>query len=459
MARIDNLLKFHDLRKEFPFLSYDSYRYSFSENSLNFEYTFNLSGKYFFTPRIFITLNTKFKKRYQELSTPAVENLVFHIGLIELISYWKAACPLEVRILPHSMTNGQLDFWKKIYWHGLGEFFYLNSIDTDRENFMNIKVSENQGVRKFNIEKENGSIVPVGGGKDSAVTLGLLQRAGMSWVPLSINPTRATMDVIKAAGKIEEEAIVIRREIHPKLLELNKMGFLNGHTPFSALLGFYSLLVASLTGITDIVLSNESSANEATVPGTSINHQYSKSLQFEEDFRKYIKEFISEDLNYFSLLRPLSELQIAGLFAGMEEFHAVFRSCNAGSRQNQWCGHCPKCLFTYIILSPFLEPDQLVRIFGKNLLEDESLTGIMEQLNGRQEVKPFECIGTVDEVNIALDRAIEMYKAENLPLLLKLHLASPGQRTDASHYTFVMEKTDERHFVPEDYKKLLPQRL
>jgi len=459
MNRLDNFSKYLELRKAFPFLSYDLYRYHYSGNSFEMEFLFNLAGKFWFSPHISIPLNRNLIRQTHQLSDAALDNLVFHIGMIEMISYWKAACPQEVRIIPHSLSTEQVSFWKKIYFQGLGEFFYLNSINSDEEDFMHISAESDKPVAKFRIQKEDGSIIPVGGGKDSAVTMGLLNRNGMHWTPLSINPTLAALDVIDAAGKKAEETIIIQREIHPKLLELNQMGFLNGHTPFSALLGFYSLLVASLSGKTDIILSNEASANEATVPGTKINHQYSKSIEYENDFRTYTREFISEDLNYFSLLRPLSELQIGGLFSYMDEFHQSFRSCNVGSKENKWCGHCPKCLFTFIILSPFIEPEKLSNLFGKNLLEDESLTRIMEQLDGSQEIKPFECIGTIDEVNIALDQAVEKYRDKKMPLLLESHLAK--RRTSSSDLLFkeMMKKTETGHFVPAIYKNLLMSAL
>jgi len=455
MNRLNYFSKYCELRKDFPFLSYDLYHYYFTGNSLELEFSFNLSNKYIFRPHISIPNQKNLFLPDFSLSEKAMQNLVFHIGMIELISYWKAACPPQLIILPHSMTEVQSDFWKKIYFNGLGEFFYLNSITSSRDDFMQIEVSANTSTEKFKVEKKAGSLVPVGGGKDSAVTMGLLNRAGKFWLPFSINPNETTTKVIHAAGKDETQTIIIRREIDQGLLELNKKGFLNGHTPFSALLGFYSLLIASLSGITDIILSNESSANEATVPGTNINHQYSKSVEFEADFRNYIRDYISEDLNYFSLLRPLSELQIGGLFSEMDEFHHSFKSCNVGSRQNIWCCRCPKCLFTFIVLSPFIEPVKLVKIFGKNLFEDDSLSGILEQLNGQQEVKPFECIGTVYEVNIALDKAIEKYPDGKLPVLLKKHLAYRQNGLLSYKLDEPTKQSASGHFIPEEYLKLL----
>jgi len=197
-----------------------------------------------------------------------------------------------------------------------------------------------------------------------------------------------------------------------------------------------------------------------TVPGTRINHQYSKSLEFEQDFRKYVKDYISDDYNYFSLLRPLSELQIAALFSGMPEFHHEFRSCNVGSKTDSWCGHCPKCLFTFIILSPFLEPEKLREIFGKNLLDEPSLENYLDELSGMKETKPFECIGTVEEVNLALSLAAEKYSQDKLPFLLRKHQEKTGYSLFSQNYFEDMLKNiDPEHFVPGKYLNILTNAL
>ena len=235
-----------------------------------------------------------------------------------------------------------------------------------------------------------------------------------------INPRGATLDCAHIAGYERPDFIEIQRTIHPKLLELNAQGFLNGHTPFSAMLAFHSLLVAAITGRKHIALSNESSANESTIVGTNVNHQYSKSLEFENDFRSYVSSYITDDINYFSFLRPLSELQIAMFFAKNEKYFDVFKSCNVGSKTDIWCGNCPKCLFAYIILSPFIKPEVLNGIFGKAMLDDASLQLYFDQLTGLQNTKPFECVGTIDEVNTALAMTIERYYSNcQLPYLLK----------------------------------------
>jgi hypothetical protein len=201
-----------------------------------------------------------------------------------------------------------------------------------------------------------------------------------------------------------KDMLILQREIDPHLIQLNKEGFLNGHTPFSAMLAFYTTLLSAVTGIRDVALSNESSANEPTIPGTQINHQYSKSLEFEMDFRDYVDHFMNGCNHYYSHLRKLTELQIAERFAQHPQYFPVFKSCNVGSKEDKWCCHCPKCLFAYVILSPFIDDSTMVRIFGEDLLDNAELAPTLDELDGMSKTKPFECVGTIREVNEAMRR-------------------------------------------------------
>ena len=149
-----------------------------------------------------------------------------------------------------------------------------------------------------------------------------------------INPRQATLACVQMAG-YENNFLQINRTIDSTLLDLNAKGYLNGHTPFSAMLAFYSVLLAVLSQKKHIALSNESSANEATVKNMDVNHQYSKSYEFESDFRNYISKYVNTDINYYSFLRPLSELQIAYLFAQLPSYFPVFKSCNVGSKTDE----------------------------------------------------------------------------------------------------------------------------
>ena len=447
----NNEKQYAKLRNEFPFFEYQSYSFILNNDCIEAEFCFNLADKYFFKP--IIKIPTRSFYNINTLKKDELNNFVFHIGMVELVSYWKVTCSPKVIINPHKLDKKQVLWWKKLYFNGLGEFFYLNGIETDEDSFMTISShGENVGLSSINMDSSK-VIVPIGGGKDSVVTLELLSRSDVPIIPMMVNPREASVRTIETAGFTVDNSIVINRTIDNTLLELNKLGFLNGHTPFSALLAFVGALSSAITGVANIALSNESSANESTVPGSKINHQYSKSYEFESDFAWYLKKYIHPEIKYFSFLRPVNELQIASLFAKFPQHFSGFRSCNVGSKTDEWCGNCPKCLFTYIILSPFINREELFNIFGKDMLDDVKLKNIFNELTGISDVKPFECVGTPNEVNAALLNFLEKNKK---PLLLDNFEFDVAKKQD---FNLLISEYNYEHLVPNKLETILKKAL
>lgn len=448
----NNQDKFNKLREEYPVFYFSNYMCEYNEKAKGYVFGFEFKcGEHAFYPTyVFYLPKIDLEKK---INTETFTNLIIHIGMIELISYWKAFASPVVIIDVAYFTDKQIEFWKKLYFNGLGEYFYLNSIDTNIEEFMTIVVGEDKYKRgSFSPKVDDKKvIVPVGGGKDSIVSLELLKRNGFEVMPLAINPTKAQNDSV-SRFKLIDNYLYIQRDLDKHLLKLNKEGFLNGHTPFSALLAFVSLLSSYINDIPSIALSNENSANESTVIGKDINHQYSKSLEFERDFREYVNEFVLEGSNYFSFLRPLSELQIAQLFSIFSTHHNIFRSCNAGSKKDIWCCNCPKCLFAYIILSPFIIQERLTEYIGENLLNKSSLKKYFNELIGVAEVKPFECVGTIEEVNLALALLVERYPESKKLSLVKYWLSLPLAQTylDMDKEKYLYNISNE-HFLEERF--------
>ncbi|HNW98041.1 MAG TPA: hypothetical protein PKK00_06490 [Bacteroidales bacterium] len=457
MGKSDNFYKYQKFRKQFKRFSFESFEHRILSHSVEIAFNFNLDNIYNFRPSYTIPLKSFYK--INDFSEKDLDNIVFNIGMIELISYWKTACPKEVIVKPFLLSREQIEWWKNIYYKGLGEFFYLNSIHDTQEDFMKI-ISESEDVAaKKNFSLDDANIIPVGGGKDSVVTIELNTESKDKNLLLILNPRKACVDVAETAGYSMDKVIEVNRTIDPLLLKMNDEGFLNGHTPFSALLAFVSLYTSAITGNKNILLSNESSANESTVSGSDVNHQYSKSFAFEKDFRDYVKKYISEDFNYFSFLRPINELQIAKLFSKSPKYFKVFRSCNAGSKTDSWCGICPKCLFTAIILSPFISSDEIINIFGKNILDDEKLIYIFKQLYGAEETKPFECVGTIDDVNVALVMIIEKLN-DKLPKLLKHYKESNEYNKYKTFDTSVfLKQFNAEHFLKTSFENSLKKHL
>lgn len=405
-----NQQKFNELRKEFPVFYFDDFKYEVTSKECSVQYFFRV-GEYNFQPKMRLDCGKYMRSNYD---AQKMKGLLFHIGMVEMVSYWKATCSPEIVIKPYLLNETQQGWWKKLYWKGLGEFLYRNGITTEYDTFCQFTFDKNAQKLTTNdyeyIPDNQNIIVPIGGGKDSVVTLEHLPREAKR-IPFIINPRGATLNCADRAGfSRNNEIVILHRPIDKQLLELNAQGFLNGHTPFSAMLAFYTLWVSYCTNTRNIALSNESSASEPTIPGTEINHQYSKSLEFEEDFRTYTQEFMGNCAHYFSFLRPYTELQIAEMFAQHSQYHDIFRSCNVGSKEDKWCCNCSKCLFAYIILAPYLSEEKMVTIFGENLLDKPSLQTYFDELTGIAAVKPFECVGTLEEVNQALQTIIPNQK-------------------------------------------------
>ena len=459
MTRNNNEDKFNKFRQDYKCFIYEKFEIVNNINTLEIKFHFSIDDKHFFYPTIIIPFRD-FYKNFNSINNDIFEKIIFNIGMIELISYWKSACPKKIIIKPYKLNQSQISFWKKVYFNGLGEFFYLNSIETNINDFCEIISNSERSSDVSEIELDDAVIVPIGGGKDSVVTLEILKQEKLNIIPMIVNPRKASIETIKTANYSLNNIIEVKRIIHPKLLELNKLGYLNGHTPFSAMLAFLNLAVAYLSNTRNIALSNESSANEATVENTNINHQYSKSYEFESDFRDYVKANISPDFNYFSFLRPISELQIGRLFSFFTKYFKDFRSCNVGSKTDEWCGKCPKCLFTFIILSPFINQKTLCEIFDYNLLDNNELKNEFDELCGIADVKPFECVGTVDEVNLALCESIKQYGNKELPVLLNYYSKSKNY-LKFKKLKFINFLTDFEsiNFLEKNYEEILKQRI
>ena len=172
---------------------------------------------------------------------------------------------------------------------------------------------------------------------------------------------------------------------------------------------------AVVLGMDQVVFSNERSASYGSLivseDGTAtseVNHQWSKGWAFESAFGDYLQSHVAADLQYYSLLRPLSELAVARQFAKTDRYDAHFSSCNRnfhilGERPtSRWCGVCPKCHFVFLALAPFVPKLRLVGIVGRNLLDDPAQTGGFDALLEYQGHKPFECVGEGRESRAAM---------------------------------------------------------
>lgn len=451
------MFSYKQLRKDYPEFVYHGYEIEEDEKKVGLTFAFEIPGLAKFHPAWEFPKAAGDTSVYKENGT--FLNLVFSLGMVELVSYWKLVCSPKVLVRAGALNSEQIFWWKDLYFNGLGEFYYTNGIEENQDDFMEI-VSMGNPVTAADMplgDQAKGCLVPIGGGKDSAVTLSLLKGEKDTNYCYIINPRGATLNTAERGGYGEDRLITVKRTLDKNMLELNRQGYLNGHTPYSAIVAFSATIAAYMKGLKYIALSNESSANESTVEGSTVNHQYSKSFRFEKAFHDYEKEYIGSGTYYFSMLRPLSEFQIARYFASCREFHDIFRSCNAGSKEDIWCGHCPKCLFVCLILSPFLSRAEIAEIFGRDMLNDEAMLEDFRKLTGMEKEKPFECVGSRDEVNASIALTIERLEkdGEELPALFKYYKDNGFYEANFAGRKQFFAYFDEENLLPEKYEELV----
>jgi hypothetical protein len=453
-----------DLRRKHPRLFYESYAAERAGNSLKLSFRFRLEPDIVFAPEI--AIDSIDRSRIDALEAGIVDRLAFHLGLIEMLSYWKAACPREVVVEAGPLDQWQIDWWRDLWLRGMGEFFYVNQIDFRSPNYLEITAPtprSGAAVQHLDHPRARRSLVMVSGGKDSALSLHELREAGEDFGCLLLNPPPSAIEVAAITGCAQP--ITVRRTLDPLLLELNRQGYLNGHTPFSALLAILGLCCAELFDYDRVVVSNERSADEGNVRflDTDINHQYSKTFAYETAMRQYASAHLAPGVSYFSILRPLFEIQVCRLFAGCGEYFDVFRSCNRGQKEGAWCGRCPKCLSVFISLSPFLSLDTMRRIFGRDLFDQDDAAALIRALLGMEGPKPFECVGTREETLAGLYLSIKRRKARGEPITpliawIEREILAPHRDLGALSDSILTAWSD-NHYLPLQYAARLKGQL
>lgn len=412
------------LRTRHPRFEYRraSWRHEPGLQQLVIEFEFAMAPDIEFHPSI--VFHDVSAERMAQLDPRVIQDLVFEIGMVEILSYWKAACPSEIVVSAGRLSEAQKSFHLNLLQNGLSEFFYLNHIEeawdpgfvTFTQGAVSAEVGnagEASSTAATIAPLQQRTLIPMGGGKDSIVTRETLREAGTPFSLLTM--TYYDQPKLEEVLRVHSDDQLFRVERHrdDRLQELNRQGYLNGHTPFSALLSFVSVLAAYLHDFAYVALSNEHSANEPNIVwnGHDINHQYSKSLEYERALQTRVATIFeaSTGPTYFSFLRPLAEVQIAAAFTQWPEYFGHFLSCNRGQKQGKWCGQCPKCVFVAIMLGAFLPPSELTQIFAKPMFEDKSLWPIVEELTGLRPTKSFECVGLREESKIGLWLALERH--------------------------------------------------
>ena len=380
-----------------------SYRFEPQKKRIFFDYKLSQKGiePVLFTETIILPKIPNLKNIPTEAVKKALQGAHIALG----VSYYKLFCAEKIK-LSYILSKEGADFWNVFYKKGLGEFFYKNKLDP--KIFPGFAFKINAEIKNLRLNRNNKFLVGVAGGKDSIVSCELLKKYGADFSAIFFETQKKSELVDSVIKKVEIKSLKVRRILDNKVFD-TEAGYYSGHVPVSGIYAFLGILSALFYNYSFFVVSNEYSSNFGNVKykGATINHQWSKSSEFEKLFQSYVRRFISPDLFYFSLLRPFYEIRIAELFSEHKKYFDVFSSCNnnfkigGATNGKLWCGQCPKCAFVFLILLPFVPKETLIKIFGKNLMENTGLLATFRDILGFGRVKPFDCVGTYEESRAA----------------------------------------------------------
>jgi hypothetical protein len=380
----------------------------------------------------------------------ALERALLHLHIAAGTSYYKAAAPPVVSVESGALSPAELAFHQQLYDDGLREFAVENRLPVPRPVTIAARSPRRGHLVPAGSQRSRGLVVPIGGGKDSMVLIEALRPLKPRLLAVNPHPL-----VIELARRADLELLVVRRELSANLAVLNRTGALNGHVPITAIVSLIAVAGSMLYGYDTIAMAIERSASEETllVNGVPVNHQYSKSLDFERLLRTLLTTSIDSGLVYGSALRPYSELAIARAFATLSDYHSTFCSCNTVFRQSagaddHWCGECAKCRFVGLMLAPFMGREELCSVIGRDMFADPLQVAGFAALMSDDE-KPFECVGERRESAAALRLLSGRPEWEGSPVVAALAGRAKAMVSDAEIESLMVPATDTEFPDPE----------
>lgn len=331
---------------------------------------------------------------------------LFTAYIIAGISYYKCFPTAHVRLRRGSFSKDEAYFFSTVYRDGLSQFVYENQLEPET-----IARFEGDHSKRPLQYEGSGTVVLQSGGKDSLLLAELLLQKSHDFTVEYMKQSKSYPSVIDEVGA---PVSTFTRTLDKGALALAaEDGALNGHVPVTYIVLAYSLVDAILKNKSTLLaaIGQEGEEPHVYIGQYAIRHQWAKTWRAEQLFSDFVHRSLATSVNVGSPLRGYSELKIAELFTDhcWAKYGNAFSSCNRANymqghnnTQLQWCADCPKCANSFLLFAAFLEPEQLVSLFGGDLFADSELTETFMGLLGVNGVmKPFECVGEVSELRSA----------------------------------------------------------
>src|SRR5437763_5377371 len=203
------------LRRQYPVFEYLGFDATSSTSSLAIRFRFRIPPDIEFAPTLTLRDTPPLGRI---IDAPAFRTLVFNLGLVEMLSYWKATCSPSIHVRAGALEPDQIAWWTDLLLNGMGEFFFVNDLLPPPRDFVSIVGASPEGRsgEPWSETLPARALVPVGGGRDSALAGTLIGRAGLPARVMLLNPRGSAVAVGERLGM--GAPVIVDRHLDPRLL-------------------------------------------------------------------------------------------------------------------------------------------------------------------------------------------------------------------------------------------------
>ena len=252
-----------------------------------------------------------------------------------------------------------------------------------------------------------------GGGKDSLVSMKLLERAGIDY------DTFVYSHSTYGSGQLQHDLIdglvahCTTRQVHrawvvddgleaPMARAYPDFGIRRIVSAETVSSYWLALPVALQHGLTEVALGITRSTDEHNLvwdeTGEEINYLWGMSGEAERLLHDYVRRELVSNLTMFHLLRPIYDVNVFSLLSRDLDAVPATHSC---AQQKPWCCRCAKCLYVWMSYVAWLPPETVAACFDVNLFSIPENRTLLRRMLGLESYKPTDCVGTVSEARLA----------------------------------------------------------
>jgi hypothetical protein len=343
-----------------------------------------------------------------------MRSVYFHLLAFEANKAASLA-PSELDAGPYAdlVTDSFWELWESLFRNVWGVWRYENDLP-DYRLPRPAAIASAHAVSRVEVGDGREKLLMLcGGGKDSLVSMKLLERAGISYDTFVYSHStygrgqfqhdlidglvaRCTPQGVHRGWVIDDALDAPIAAAYP---ELGIRGIVAAETVSSY---WTALPVALQHGFTDVALGITRSTDEHNLvwaeTGEQINYLWGMSAQAECLLHDYVRSELVSNLTMFHLLRPVYDVNVFALLNLDRDAVAETHSC---AQQKPWCCRCAKCIYVWMNYVAWLPAETVAACIEANLFDIQENRTMLGKMLGLESHKPTDCVGTVSEARLA----------------------------------------------------------